>query len=408
MKKLFFVLSLSILAWACQKGEPNDPGGSESSIVKVGIKDARVIYQQSTSTKSASSGTQFMQITKNGDVKPILFVTAKGDSVALQIDDVKNLNNEYILLKGTFAVQKDQYFKCLFVNKNTEVLYGVPDEFQHIFETEHCYSDKNGNMYVSGNAICKISPIGSGDITIQRYCDGSADFVVDKDGLCNSEGNLKCPGGRIYDYRELFTNYQDKDHRLMYLGFDQSLYIPTLSMQGGTATEPSVFTWYLHKIVLDGANELHTEIVTTKTEDGGYIGLSESFENPVHKTRLFYLNGKYHEFDEKTKALIRLDVSELGDRMLSDSWCSIKQDGKQLTIRKVAYADYKETVQILQFAGYNIGSFVTSPTVADISFYGLRYIDGKNIIGTIDKDGNVTVTEDASSDYPVVKLIRIN
>ena len=73
-------------------------------------------------------------------------------------------------------------------------------------------------------------------------------------------------------------------------------------------------------------------------------------------------------------------------------------------------ADYLVKELDLVQAGYEINptTLSCSLTSAGLSFAGLRYTDGKNVVGMINEDGSITANEKTATDTPIVSLVRLN
>ena len=62
--------------------------------------------------------------------------------------------------------------------------------------------------------------------------------------------------------------------------------------------------------------------------------------------------------------------------------------------------------------GYEIASdgisMSSSPSSPGLSFAGLRYADGKNVVGMINEDGTITANDRTATSDPIVSLVRLN
>lgn len=59
-------------------------------------------------------------------------------------------------------------------------------------------------------------------------------------------------------------------------------------------------------------------------------------------------------------------------------------------------------------SGYEANNISVSKNSADLSFSGLRYSDGKNVIGIVDGNGAFSVNDETSSEIEITTLLRLN
>lgn len=75
-------------------------------------------------------------------------------------------------------------------------------------------------------------------------------------------------------------------------------------------------------------------------------------------------------------------------------------------------SDYSVRIIDLVQVGYEIASdgisMSSSPSSPGLSFAGLRYADGKNVVGMINEDGTITANDRTATSDPIVSLVRLN
>lgn len=68
--------------------------------------------------------------------------------------------------------------------------------------------------------------------------------------------------------------------------------------------------------------------------------------------------------------------------------------------------DYQ--VSEFQVLDYEIQSISTSSESANITFTGIRYIDGANVIGTINESNEIIIDNAADNGEKIINLIPLN
>ena len=159
MKKVLVFILMIVAFVACSK----DDNDSENSIKKATVKGAQLIYQNSVESRAGTRATteevqRFMTVDYQGNIKPIRFITEKGDTLDMRIDIVKNLSNEYLALSGNF-IFNNVALGSLLVNKNTELIYAMNI---HFMEMGPVFEDNDRNIYTT------FASTGGGENTLYR------------------------------------------------------------------------------------------------------------------------------------------------------------------------------------------------------------------------------------------------
>ena len=202
---------------ACSK----DDNDSENSIKKATVKGAQLIYQNSVESRAGTRATteevqRFMTVDYQGNIKPIRFITEKGDTLDMRIDIVKNLSNEYLALSGNF-IFNNVALGSLLVNKNTELIYAMNI---HFMEMGPVFEDNDRNIYTTfastgggENTLYRLNTSNPDNITMEEYATKLSfrigDYWINKNSFCyyiDDIKRIKCPGGKVYELSSLLPN----------------------------------------------------------------------------------------------------------------------------------------------------------------------------------------------------------
>lgn len=69
-------------------------------------------------------------------------------------------------------------------------------------------------------------------------------------------------------------------------------------------------------------------------------------------------------------------------------------------------ADYQASE--FQVLDYEIQTLSASPESPNITFTGIRYLDGANVVGTIDENDKITIDNVADNGKQIINLISLN
>lgn len=431
MKKLSILLLFCIGLVSCSGND--DENNNDSRIVKATIQDAEYIYQNLAqgNLKSTSSNPQtFWTTDKYGKAAPIQFITEKGDTINLQISNVFDINDQYLMLKGSFDLnngQSSHYFNYILADKETEAIYGLPIFNISIYSPSdfYSYTDKNSSIYIKShygsgsisNMIYKIDLSEPTNLYIEEYIPKNQNigsFLVNKNGVCclNSDNRgldckFKTPGGSIYLLKQLINDSEIFASDI-FIGFDGSFYVAT--NQGGLT---------IYKITENSNKILVAENVYESAEYYYHAGsFLPDYKNKVH---IMSDNSKTLIFNEQTK-----EIKELNSKLpftsnnldgFRDSYYAtsdalyIKENSEQgiiHTFTKLNLNDY--SLERLNFMenGYEAYAISASIKTPELSFSGLRFSDSKNVIGSIDATGKFSAFENIHLASKATTLIRLN
>lgn len=412
MKKMLVFVLMVIAFGACSKDD-NDSG---NSIKKATVKGAQLIYQNSVETRAGTRATteevqRFMVVDEKGNVKPIQFITENGDTLDMSIENVKNLNDEYLVLSGHFHFN-GIYLDGLLVNKNTELIYTMPsiyNLFEYSIEWNYpTYEDKYGYLYWYGrghgnSSFYRFDISNPDNLIIENYLQDNIDlrdYWVNGNGLCYYYGdfhNFKCPGGRIYNIKELIP---DIDIKTIFCGFNQSFYVVSYNS--------------IYKLDEIGNNELRATKITELEKQLRWYNFCP---NPKRNTHITSDGNETIEFNEETGEIKKLEIfipSIFIHNMGGVSNTFISSESlwviEQTELYQLNLNNYSLKIINLVNEGYEIvqENITSSPNASGLSFSGLRYSDGQNVVGTINEDGTITAFEKTKTSNKITTLLRLN
>lgn len=430
MKKFLLMLGALALMTACSDEETGGGSGSGSINYEEGYKylsslnvsDAKMIYQKTSgaSVKSHVAGDEdgtYYKIDLNGKESKLIINGEDGQEHNIGINKVVKLSDNILLVNPSAQDIIDLIYKpdpngdnmdisttidnteyLSLVDVNTEKIYKWPKEIQvNLYSEYHggafeTTSDNQGNIYFSScydlnypqyDQIYKLNP---NDFTIQKMlpdnvtCNGFTvtddGFIVYWSGIEQQENcRIKCPGGRIYPVTD--------NHTFILNG---NLY----------SIRESENTIIRYKTV--GNNDIEEETVCLMPEETEFYGYIQSTPNYVHNTML--INNSY-EFDGKTCVKLENPVN-IGDIVTSKAWYSYNNT----TFSKTTMADYQASE--FQVLDYEIQTLSASPESPNITFTGIRYLDGANVAGTIDENDKITIDNVADNGKQIINLISLN
>lgn len=416
MKKLILLALVCAMAGACSKD--SDSG---FRLRKATVKGAVMAYQSSAGTRVTRAGngfSDFNTVDETGNVKPIRFITDRGDTVDMFINKVEKVAPNFMLLGGEFISQGDEY-SVLLVDVRTEYVYALPRPPRNITWSWDwqlpTFTDEAGSIYLGGDdgKIYRIDTKNPDNLTMksclpdkQRF----SEYQVNKRGLIyykyySSDRKFQCPGDRIYPIEELVGD----DYVTVFCGFSGDYYAVTRSA--------------IYKVELIGENSLQAKYVD---ELNSSPNLADFCPNKIRGTYISVNAGNWTliEFEESSGKISEYrydgrfpDLNYYGYNkrnatgfITSESLFIVDKSSKK--IHQIALSDYSVRIIDLVQAGYEIASdgisMSSSPSSPGLSFAGLRYADGKNVVGMINEDGTITANDRTATSDPIVSLVRLN
>jgi hypothetical protein len=489
--KLLSILFIGLLVFSCEKEpvEPeNDPENVQKNTVVVpdflDIADSRTLVAvNGTSSKKSSNGNphsngNLYKVKDNGDFikvmfrdqngKPfekIVYYKENGDSIVnypvLIIEEINELNDEYLLVEGTFDYldisdldnPQQVYYESLLLRVSDGALFNFDDKINWYrscrYKNRYLYTDLSGNVYYtstsSNNNVQKLSTHQNGSITrenilpynqqFKSYCvDGDGNLFYQPDDMGSTfEGfYIKAADNGIIQFNTIIQEYENDtlfvhkytDYQWMWIGEDGSSY--AVMGKDSMVINKSTGEWDAFESGRNTIVEFAIDHSDLQYENHltGMDALFEDFQWHIdqytyrssYQNETIFLYGnvgqepatKIWSLDLVSNAYrsgtIPINEGEYISAMIHDgsAYIYIAVNSKLLKISK---EDFSYT-SFLPENQYDI--FALSVSDDDVvTFNALRYSDAKIVLGEIATDGVISITKD-DMEEPVTTLVRIN
>ncbi|KAA6334229.1 hypothetical protein EZS27_017435 [termite gut metagenome] len=301
--------------------------------------------------------------------------------------------------------------------------YDGNHSFANIQDKAH--TDVQGNLYfkgISGGGIYKINPHEVDNLTMEEYLpqtewENCEYYMVDKTGVCAYWRStidvlkFKSPNGRIYPIRQVIDDSEKAVS--VFLGLNSNYYIVS-ELKNHTSDMETWKKRYIYETTYTNEELLSKKVV-------GFDSFSPYLDfnpNPIKRTDIAisndYINNIYElvVFDEQNNTVTKSTINDL--LSISNNFPNIEHNitsdnlyaKVEGTWIKIDFNTYNVSkMDISNYEIYSISSSIKNP---ELSFSGLRYSDGRNIIGTIDKNGTILVMENMQITDKITTLIRLN
>ena len=392
-------------------------------IVGLNIKDAKYIYTSGTNTRS--SAAQYRQIKKDGRDMELSWIDDKGDTVRISGNPkIWNINATYVMVSTETPINYKPSFDedgnllpdempyggySYLINKTTEAIYDLGIGLNG----ENAATDNKENIYVTdnytGSSLYKIHTQDVTNLRLEMYARASvppAQFVVNNKGVC------------FYDYRYIRPSYGTQQ-------FIISNFIPQTEYGNAfvshdnedlylTAVSGEYDSYKLVVSKLSEKQELQSQIMA-ETEFLDYWGISQPNDiqvkwNERRATMLINVYGRTYEYILATRTLTEVSANLNGffatDRStyVTTNALYARKSVDKLDI--IVLEDYSIKELDLSSKGIDFLSIYTMDGSDLLYFAGFQYSTSQSVIGTIDIDGNVEITE--STPNPITNIIQIN
>lgn len=391
-------------------------------LTSLNVSDAKMIYQKTATekTRAKSEDTYYKLDLSGNEIK----LSIKGEDAQdhnINISKIIKLSDKIILVNPVAQEVLDLFYKPVgndlninisyqsteymsIVDVETEKLYRWPKEIQiDIYEgTLKSRQDNKGNIYfTSGNfSYNQIYKLNISDFTIYAMLPEGQEFTnfdVTGDGFImywnnnNSDKNykVKCPGGRIYPITDI--PFMIKDELYSY-------------------KDKKIVKW---KTI--GNNEMK-EVEICKfnnlpdyTSSNNQYEIQQVLNNYTKNTALLRDNWEnWYEFNGKTYSKVKIsqnfDWYEFKPGCFNTDKAWYKQDNTHFY--KLNMTDYN--VSEFQILDYDIQSLSASSKSSSITFSGIRYMDGANVVGTINESNEIIIDNVADHGEKIINLIPFN
>lgn len=413
-------------------GSPNVSNGNNSPVlVGLNIKDAKYIYGSESNTRSSS--IQYRQIKKDGTDMILGWITEKGDTVEVKdITNIWDINEKYLLVTTSSLIKleedKPQYDEDGFLLPNEQAVsrfgqsYLIDKQTESVFEIlaaldgGKAVSDNKENIYMplhldeikmSGGAdkikptLLKLYTQNPSDLKIENYAEINSEdyfydgmkydwFVVNNQGTCfydmryirPSSGNRQYTIGQFIKGSTYGAGFVSVDKNTLYLtavvneeNNNQQLIINKISENGS-----SVQGEHIAQILIE-YYDWHSKICT----------LWNQFKNST----IISVGGVFYELNMDDYNITKIDANLSGfftkNSYTTTTASFIKNSVDKLTV--VSLRDYSSKTVDLANEGIDLRNIYTMEESEFLHFSGFRYTDSQSVIGTIDENGNVEISE---------------
>ena len=427
MKNFLLMLGAVAFMTAC-KDDGSGNGGSINYeegykyLTSLNVSDAKMIYQKTATGRTrAETGDTYYKVDLSGNEIKLSIKGEDGQDNNINISKIVKLSDKVILVNPIAQEVLDLFYKPVgndleinlsyqsteymsIVNVETEKLYRWPKDIQiDIYNgTLKSRQDNKGNIYfTSGNfSYNQIYKLIVSDFTMQSMLPEGQEFTnfdVTGDGFImywndnadNKNYKVKCPGGRIYPITDVPFMIKDE----LYSYKDKKI-IKWETIGNNEMKETEVCEF----------NNLPDDVTSSDKYE-----IIQVLNNYAKNTVLLHDNwGSWYEFDGETYSKVEIPQDfnwyelEPGCFYTNKAW--YRQDNTHFN--KLSMNDYQ--VSEFQVLDYEIQSISTSSESSNITFTGIRYMDGANIVGTINESNEIVENKVSENGEKIINLIPLN
>ena len=426
------MLGAVALMTACSNEDGNGTSGGSVNfeegykyLKSLNVSDAKMIYQKSSDARTRAEGNDtYYKIDFNGEESKLVIKDSIGQNHDIRIDRIIKLSNRILLVNpnskdvydliskpvepdkdGNWGVavspELDEYLSL--VDVETEKIYRFPKEIDiNLYDIIYndfkllSLTDNKGNVYFSFGQYMynQIYKLDISDFTMRNVLPDGQEFTnfdVTGDGFIMYWNNysddknykVKCPGGRIYPITDVpfmineeLYSYKDK----------------------------KIVKWETV-----GNNELKETAICDFEPENLELKIHGCINNYAKNTVLLQSNYSwdFYEFDGEHYQL----------RVLNDfNWCENCTDNfctnkawyikNNTRFYKMDMSNYQSSE--FQILDYEIQSLSASPESPNITFSGIRYMDGANVVGTITESNEIIENNVTNNGEKIINLIPLN
>ncbi|WP_302591118.1 hypothetical protein [uncultured Muribaculum sp.] len=404
---------------SCSNDDELPQLSQHGDIVGLNIKDAKYIYSSETNARSSSA--QYRQIKKDGRDIELSWIDSNGDTVKINdLSKIWNINKDYLMINTALDInyrplpgdpieQRYGGYSYL-IDKKTEAIYDLGIGLNG----ENAITDNKGNIYATDNSmgsfLYKIHTQDAYNLKLELYAQAQIGdkihFVLNNKGTC------------FYGYRYIRPSYGTQQ-------FVISNFIPQTEYGNAFVSHDNEDLYLTAVSGEDNSYKLVVSKLSEKRELQSQIMAEAVFLdywgrpqpngiqvkwNERRATILINVYGRTYEYMFATRTLAEIPVN-LNGFFTKDY--SIYVTANALYARKsvnkldiIALEDYSIKELDLSAKGIDFRSIYTMDGSDLLYFAGFQYSTSQSVIGTIDIDGNVEITE--STPNPITNIIQIN
>lgn len=427
MKKFLLMLGAVAFMTACKNDSPGNSGSVNFEeeykyLTSLNVSDAKMIYQKTATGRTrAKTGDAYYKLDLSGNEIKLSIKGEDGQDNNINISKIVKLSDKVILVNPIAQEVLDLFYKPVgndleinlsyqsteymsIVDVETEKLYRWPKDIQvDIYNgTLKSRQDNKGNIYfTSGNfSYNQIYKLIVSDFSMQSMLPEGQEFTnfdVTGDGFImywndnadNKNYKVKCPGGRIYPITDVPFMIKDE----LYSYKDKKI-IKWETIGNNEMKETEVCEF----------NNLPDDITSSDKYE-----IIQVLNNYAKNTVLLHDNwGSWYEFNGETYSKVEIPQDfnwyelEPGCFYTNKAW--YRQDNTYFN--KLSMNDYQ--VSEFQVLDYEIQSISTSSESSNITFTGIRYMDGANIVGTINESNEIVENKVSENGEKIINLIPLN
>lgn len=347
---------------SCSNDDELPQPPQHGDIVGLNIKDAKYIYTSGTNTRSSS--TQYRQIKKDGRDMELSWIDNKGDTIRIS---------------GSFSIW-DINKKYLMINTGKPINYKPSySEDGNLLPDNVDVTVLGGCSYLIDKATEAIYDLGAGLNGENAVTDNKGNIYV----MANMENNMD--GGRLYK-----IHTQDISNLKLELYADNSLSF-VVNNKG------TCFYGYRYIRPSYGTQQFIISSFIPQTEYGNAF--------VSHDNEDLYLTAVSGEYNSYKLVISKLnEQQELQSQIMVETELYARKSVDKLDI--IALENYSIKELDLSSKGIDFRSIYTMEGSDLLYFAGFQYSTSQSVIGTIDIDGNVEITE--STPNPITNIVQIN
>ncbi|WP_373246588.1 hypothetical protein [Bacteroides thetaiotaomicron] len=404
---------------SCSNDDELPQPPQHGDIVGLNIKNAKYVYASGANTRSSSA--QYRQIKKDGRDMELSWIDSNGDTVRINdLSKIWDINKKYLMINTALDInyrpvpgdpieQRVGGYSYL-IDKKTEAIYDLGIGL----DGENAITDNKENIYVTDNStgsfLFKIHTQDASNLKLELYAQTQIRdkiyFVINNKGTC------------FYGYRYIRPSYGTQQ-------FIISNFIPQTEYGNAfvshdnedlylTAVSGEYDSYKLVVSKLNEKQELQSQIMA-ETELLDYWRISQPNDiqvkwNERRATMLINVYGRTYEYILATRTLTEISVNLNGffntdySTYLTANALYARKSVDKLDI--IALENYSIKELDLSSEGIDFRSIYTMEGSDLLYFAGFQYSTSQSVIGTIDIDGNVEITE--STPNPITNIIQIN
>lgn len=404
---------------SCSNDDELPQPPQHGDIVGLNIKNAKYVYASGANTRSSSA--QYRQIKKDGRDMELSWIDSNGDTVRINdLSKIWDINKKYLMINTALDInyrpvpgdpieQRVGGYSYL-IDKKTEAIYDLGIGL----DGENAITDNKENIYVTDNStgsfLFKIHTQDASNLKLELYAQTQIRdkiyFVINNKGTC------------FYGYRYIRPSFGTQQ-------FIISNFIPQTEYGNAfvshdnedlylTAVSGEYDSYKLVVSKLNEKQELQSQIMA-ETELLDYWRISQPNDiqvkwNERRATMLINVYGRTYEYILATRTLTEISVNLNGffntdySTYLTANALYARKSVDKLDI--IALENYSIKELDLSSEGIDFRSIYTMEGSDLLYFAGFQYSTSQSVIGTIDIDGNVEITE--STPNPITNIIQIN